>query len=308
MDKNARIYVAGHCGMVGSAIIRKLRACGYHNIVVRSHQELDLTNQICVENFFTREKPEYIFLAAAKVGGIGANTTFPACFIKENIQIQTNVIDAAHHHQVRKLLFLGSACIYPRDCLQPIKESYLLQGKLETSNEAYAIAKIAGIKMCEAYHRQYGCNFISVMPANLYGPGDNFDLENSHVIPALIRKFHEAKDHVNPEVTLWGTGKAKREFMFVEDLADACLFLMNNYDEPDIINVGSGEEYSIKELADIISNIVGFKGHIVWDADKPDGNPRRLLDCSKIKRLGWQPCTSIKEGIYQTYRWFTVNY
>lgn len=307
MHKEAKIYVAGHRGLVGSAILRKLRAEGYSNIVTRTHQELDLTNQQAVYQFFEVERPEYVFLAAAKVGGILANSTYPADFIRENLLIQTNVIDAAYRYGVKKLLFLGSSCIYPKFAPQPIKEEYLLTGALEPTNEPYAVAKIAGIKMCQAYNKQYGTNFISVMPTNLYGPGDNFDLETSHVLPALIRKFHEAKVTGAPYVVVWGSGTPRREFLHVDDLADACVFLMNNYDSSEIINIGVGEDLTIAELAQLIKKIVGYKGEIVFDRTKPDGTPRKLLDVSKLFNLGWRPRIRLEDGIRSTYEWFVQN-
>ncbi|WP_066351648.1 GDP-L-fucose synthase [Fervidicola ferrireducens] len=308
MHKEAKIYVAGHRGLVGSAILRRLRAEGYSNIVTRTRQELDLTDQRAVYQFFEAERPEYVFLAAAKVGGILANSTYPADFIRENLLIQTNVIDAAYRYGVKKLLFLGSSCIYPKFAPQPIKEEYLLTGALEPTNEPYAVAKIAGIKMCQAYNKQYGTNFISVMPTNLYGPGDNFDLETSHVLPALIRKFHEAKVAGAPHVVIWGSGTPRREFLHVDDLANACLFLMNNYDSSEIINIGVGEDLTIAELANLIKEIVGYQGEIVFDTTKPDGTPRKLLDVSKIFNLGWRPRIRLEDGIRSTYEWFVRNY
>jgi len=316
MNKNSLIYVAGHKGLVGSAIVRKLQSEGYSNLFVRSHKELDLMRQAEVEAFFKTEKPEYVFLAAAKVGGILANNTYPAEFIYQNLLVESNVIHSAYEAGARKLLFLGSSCIYPRDCPQPMKEEYLLSGKLEPTNEPYAIAKIAGIKMCESYNRQYGTRFISVMPTNLYGPGDNFDLETSHVLPALIRKFHEAKasdkSRVTSDkwtsdekgVTLWGTGTPRREFLHVDDFADACVFLMNHYEGSEIINIGVGKDISISELAELIKEIVGFKGAIHYDRSKPDGTPRKLLDVNKLKALGWQARIPLREGIEMTYRWY----
>lgn len=304
MDKMARIYVAGHQGLVGSAILRQLLARGYQNIIVIPREELDLLQQDAVYRFFAREEPQYVFLAAARVGGIEANRSFPAQFIQENLLIQSHVIDAAYHHGVRKLLFLGSSCIYPALAPQPLKEEYLLSGRLEETNEAYAIAKITGIKMCQAYNRQYGANFISVMPTNLYGPGDNFDLNTSHVLPALIRKFHEAKIRQDEEVVVWGTGQPRREFLHVDDLAAACIFLMHNYDQSEIINIGTGKDISIADLAALVKNIVGYEGKIVYDHSKPDGTPRKLLDVSKITALGWQPQISLRQGIESTYRWF----
>lgn len=305
MEKKARIYVAGHQGLVGSAILRQLQAQGYQNIIVVSREELDLLEQDTVFRFFAWEKPEYVFLAAARVGGIEANRSMPAQFIHENLLIQSNVIDAAYHHGVRKLLFLGSSCIYPALAPQPLREEYLLNGQLEETNEAYAIAKIAGIKMCQAYNQQYGCNYISVMPTNLYGPGDNFDLNTSHVLPALIRKFHEAKIRQDEEVVVWGTGKPRREFLHVDDLAHACIFLMHKYNQPEIINIGTGKDVSIADLAVLVKNIVGYEGKIVYDHSKPDGTPRKLLDVSKITTLGWQPQITLRQGIESTYRWFT---
>ena len=306
MEKDSRIYVAGHNGLVGSAIYRKLQQEGYANIICRTHKELDLCNQAAVEDFFKQERPEYVFLAAAKVGGIMANNTYPAEFIYINLAIEVNVIHCAYKYGVKKLLFLGSSCIYPKHSPQPIKEEYLLTGALEPTNEPYAIAKIAGIKMCQSYNRQYGTNFISTMPTNLYGPGDNFDLETSHVLPALIRKFHEAKLS-GTSVTLWGTGTPRREFLYVDDLADACLFLMDNYDGNEIINVGVGKDISIKELAELISDVVGYKGEIIYDTSKPDGMPVKRLDVSRINSLGWYAKTSLKEGIEKTYQWYLEN-
>ena len=341
MEEHARIYVAGHRGLVGSAIARKLQSEKYSNLILRSHKELDLMRQAEVETFFKEEKPEYVFLAAAKVGGILANNTYPAEFIYENLLVESNVIHSAYRAGVKKLLFLGSSCIYPRDCPQPMKEEYLLSGKLEPTNEPYAIAKIAGIKMCQAYNRQYGTRFISVMPTNLYGPGDNFDLETSHVLPALIRKFHEAKESdklrvtsdkgrnerrkrvalslrrsapptssdrgersSGSSVTIWGTGTPMREFLHVDDLADASVFLMNHYEDSEIINIGVGKDISVSELADLIKDIVGYKGSIHYDRSKPDGTPRKLLGVSKLQALGWRPKISLRQGIEMTYRWY----
>ena len=313
MRKDSPIYIAGHRGLVGSAIYRRLKAGAYTNLVTRTHEQLDLTNQEEVRAFFETERPEYVFLAAAKVGGIWANNTYPAEFIYSNITIQTNVIHAAYRASVKKLLFLGSSCIYPRDCPQPMKEEYLLSGKLEPTNEPYAVAKVAGIKMCQSYNRQYGTNFISVMPTNLYGPGDNFDLETSHVLAALIRKFHEAKVGAGSgfgggggenAVSVWGTGSPRREFLHVDDLADACVFLMGQYDDSEIINIGVGKDISVKELAQVIKDIVGFKGKIRFDPSKPDGTPRKLLDISKLESLGWRARISLREGIRQTYGWY----
>lgn len=307
MNYDSLIYVAGHNGLVGSAIVRKLNQKGYKRIIVKSSAELDLRNQQAVEDFFKIHQPEYVFLAAAKVGGINANNTYPAVFIYDNLMIQTNIIDAAYRHKVKKLLFLGSSCIYPKYAKQPIKEEYLLTGELEPTNDAYAIAKIAGIKMCQAYHKQYGVNFISVMPTNLYGPNDNFDLETAHVLPAFIRKFHEAKINKREEVVVWGTGEVKREFLHVDDLADAVVFLMNNYDNDEIINVGVGEDISIIELAELIKKVVGFKGNIVFDKSKPDGTPRKLLDVSRLDGLGWKARIGLEIGIKRTYEWFELN-
>lgn len=301
MDADSKIYIAGHRGMVGSAIKRKLKAEGYRNIVTRSRQELDLRRQEKVEAFFQTEKPEYVFLAAAKVGGILANSTYPAEFIYENIVIQTNIIHQAYLNDVKKLLFLGSSCIYPKNAPQPMKEEYLLTGSLEPTNEPYAVAKIAGIKMCQAYNKQYGTNFISVMPTNLYGPGDNYDLETSHVLAALIRKFHVSKLENKPYVEVWGSGKPKREFLHVDDLADACLFLMLNYNENEIINIGTGEEILIAGLAELLRVITNYEGNIVFDKSKPDGMPRKLLDCSRIMALSWEPKIKLKQGLHDVY-------
>jgi GDP-L-fucose synthase len=302
MEKSSKIYVAGHRGMVGSAIVRKLQAEAYTNLVLRTSSELDLRNQSQVENFFTSEKPEYVFLAAAKVGGIMANNTYRADFLYENLMIESNVIHQSYVHKVKKLLFLGSSCIYPKLAPQPLKEEYLLSGYLEETNEPYAIAKIAGIKLCESYRRQYGCNFISAMPTNLYGPNDNYDLEKSHVIPALIRKFHEAKVNNSPSVAVLGSGKPLREFMHVDDLAEACLFLIKKYDSSVFINIGSGVELSIKELAQLIRTVVGFSGQITWDTTKPDGTPRKLMDTSKMGSLGWNFKINLKDGLESVYK------
>lgn len=307
MDENAKIYVAGHRGLVGSAIARRLRATGHDNLLERTHAELDLTRQQQVEDFFLQERPEYVFLSAAKVGGIQANNTYPAEFIYNNLVMETNLIQAAHQCGAKKLLFLGSSCIYPRMAPQPIKEEYLMTGPLEPTNEPYAMAKLAGISLCQAYRRQYGCNFISVMPTNLYGPGDNFDLANSHVLPALLRKFHEAKLSQAPAVTLWGTGTPRREFLHVDDLAAACVFLMQGYDEPGIVNVGTGEDISIGDLATLVAEITGYRGTVVYDAAKPDGTPLKRLDVSKIKGLGWQAQTPLAEGIEKTYAWYRAQ-
>jgi len=301
MNLDSKIYIAGHRGMVGSAIFRALKAKGFQNIVFRTSGELDLRNQQAVADFFVSEKPEYVFLAAASVGGILANSTYRADFIYDNLMIESNIIHSAWVNKVSKLMFLGSSCIYPKLAPQPLKESYLLTGELEPSNESYAIAKIAGIKLCEGYRDQYGCNFISVMPTNLYGYGDNYDLKSSHVLPALIRKFHEAKINNQPFVEVWGTGKPKREFLFADDLADACLFLMNTYNEKELVNVGTGKDLSIGELANEISSIIGFEGQISWDSSKPDGTPRKLLDVSKLRSLGWEASISLQDGIKIAY-------
>lgn len=307
MLKDAKIYVAGSNGMVGSAIVRTLKANGYSNIVVKSSKELDLKNQKAVFDFFSQEQPEYVFLAAAKVGGIHANNTYPATFIYDNIMIQSNVIQAAYEFNVKKLLFLGSSCIYPKFAPQPIKEEYLLTGSLEPTNEAYAIAKIAGLKMCQFYKQQYGCNFISAMPTNLYGINDNFNLQNSHVLPALLRKFIEAKQNNSSEVVVWGSGTPMREFLFVDDLAEACVFLMQNYNDAETVNIGTGEDVTIKELAETIKKTVGFEGELVFDATKPDGTPRKLLDVSKINNLGWKHKVNLQQGIEKTLDWVTEN-
>ncbi len=304
MEKDSKIYVAGHRGMVGSAIVRRLTKDGYTNLILRTRQELDLLDQQAVQQFFEQERPEYVFLAAAKVGGILANNTYRAQFIYENLQIQNNIIHSAYRYGVKKLLFLGSSCIYPKMAPQPIKEEYLLTGPLEPTNEPYAIAKIAGIKMCEAYNAQYGTNFISTMPTNLYGPHDNFDLQTSHVLPALIRKFHEAKVNHRTYVEIWGTGTPRREFLHVDDLADACVFLMQHYNDSQFVNVGVGEDISIKELALLIQDIVGYQGELRFDTSKPDGTPRKLLDVSRLHALGWKARIPLREGIRQTYQWF----
>jgi GDP-L-fucose synthase len=297
MEKTSKIYVAGHRGMVGSAIVRKLQAAGYHNLVLRTSSELDLCNQSAVEKFFQDERPEFVFLAAAKVGGIMANNTYRADFLYNNLMIESNVIHQSYVHGVKKLLFLGSSCIYPKLAPQPLKEEYLLSGFLEETNEPYAIAKIAGIKLCENYRRQYGCNFISAMPTNLYGPNDNYDLNNSHVIPALIRKFVEAKNTKANEVSIWGTGTPLREFLHVNDLADACLFLMLNYSELLFVNIGSGSEITIKDLALLIKRLTGFDGELKFDTSKPDGTPRKLMDNKQLSVLGWTPVISLEEGL-----------
>ncbi len=304
MEKNEKIFVTGHEGMIGSAILRRLKEDGFTNLVIRTSSELDLTDQKIVLKFFIEEKPDHVFLAAAKVGGILANSKYPAQFIYSNMQMQTNVIHSAWKSGVRKLLFLGSSCIYPRGCPQPMKEEYLLTGKLEPTSEPYAIAKIVGIKMCQSYNLQYGTDYISVVPSDLYGPCDDFDPETSHVLPALIRKMHQAKTCNEPKVVVWGTGLPRRESLHVDDLADACVLLMNKYDEPEMINVGSGEDLSIKELALLIRNVIGFKGEVVFDELKPDGAPRKLLDTTKIRKLGWVPKISLEKGIRQTYQWY----
>jgi GDP-L-fucose synthase len=301
MNKDSKIYIAGHRGMVGSAIMRKLQKEGFSNLVVRTSKELDLRNQVAVANFFETEKPEYVFMAAAKVGGIVANNTYRADVIYENLMIQNNVIHQSYINGVKKLMFLGSSCIYPKLAPQPLKEEYLLTGVLEATNEPYAIAKIAGIKMCEAYRAQYGCNFISVMPTNMYGPNDNYDLNNSHVLPALIRKFHEAKMNKSEVVEIWGTGSPKREFMHVDDLADACFFLMQSYSEPEFVNIGVGEDISIKDLALMVKDIVGFEGELSFNTSKPDGTPRKLMDVSKLHNLGWKHKIELKDGINAVY-------
>ncbi len=305
MEKDAKIYVAGHKGLVGSAICRRLKEKGYANIIVRSHAELDLTDQKAVEGFFDEEKPEYVFVAAAKVGGILANSTYPADFIYNNLVIATNIIHASYKGKVKRLLNLGSSCIYPKLAPQPIKEEHLLTGSLEPTNEAYAIAKIAALKLCEFYNRQYGTDFVSLMPSNLYGPGDNFDLRTSHVLPALLRKFHEGKAEGKDEVVVWGDGTPLREFLYVDDLADACVFIVEkNGRLPDLINVGTGEEISIKELAEEIKNAAGYDGRIVWDSTKPNGTPRKVVDVSRIHALGWRHKTALKDGIRKTYEWY----
>ncbi len=312
MELHAKIYVAGHCGLVGSAIVRALQQHGYNNIVVKTHAELDLLSQNAVGEFFATEKPEYVFLAAAKVGGILANNTYPAEFIYQNIQIQNNVIHQSYVHGVKKLLFLGSSCIYPKLCPQPMKEEYLLSGPLESTNEPYAIAKIAGIKMCQSYNRQYGTNFIAVMPTNLYGIGDNFDLQNSHVLPTLIRKFHEAKVQGDKTVTMWGTGTPRREFLYVDDMAEGCLFLMDQFnptkeqnERGDVfVNLGTGHDITIRELGELVKKVVGFQGDIVWDTTKPDGTPQKLQDMTKVHELGWKHTVALREGIEKTYSWY----
>lgn len=307
MEKNAKIYIAGHRGMVGSAILRKLQQEGFTNFALRTSKELDLRDQQAVQEFFEEERPAYVFLAAAKVGGIVANNTYRADFLYENLMIQNNVIHSAHLTDVKKLMFLGSSCIYPKMAPQPLKEEYLLTSELEPTNEPYAIAKIAGIKMCESYRRQYGRNFISVMPTNLYGPNDNYDLQNSHVLPALIRKFHEAKVNGSPTVEVWGTGSPLREFLYSDDLADACYFLMQHYDGEEFVNVGTGEDLSIKALAELVKETVGFEGELVWNTSKPDGTPRKLMDVSKLHGLGWKHRVDLPEGIRKVYEKFVEH-
>ena len=304
MEKNAKIYVAGHHGLVASAIMRCLQKHGYNNIIVRSHKELDLRDQYQVNRFFEEESPEYVFLAAAKVGGILANNTYPADFMYDNLLISANVVHAAYKHQVKKLLFLGSSCIYPKMAPQPIKEEYLLTGALEPTNEGYALAKISGMQMCKFYRRQYGCDFISAMPTNLYGINDNFDLNSSHVLPAMIRKFHEAKIQNKPGVVLWGTGKVLREFLFVDDLADALVHLMNNYSAESHVNIGTGEDLSIHDLALMVKDVVGYQGQIVYDSSKPDGTPRKLLDVSLLHKTGWHHQVPLRQGIEIVYNWY----
>ncbi len=307
MEKEAKIYVAGHNGMVGSAIVRRLKIEGYKNFILKSSKEIDLRNQQQVIDFFEKEKPEYVFLAAAKVGGIQANNTFRADFLYENLMIQNNVIHQSYVNNVKKLIFLGSSCIYPKLAPQPLKEDYLLTGTLEYTNEPYAIAKIAGIKMCENYRSQYGCNFISVMPTNLYGPNDNYDLNNSHVLPALIRKFYEAKVENKPFVEIWGSGLPRREFLHVDDLADACYNLMLNYNEPSLINIGSGVDVTIKELAELIKRIANYNGDLKWNTDKPDGTQRKLMDVSKLNSFGWRYKIALEEGLKRTYDLYSKN-
>ena len=307
MYKQASIYIPGHKGLVGSAIVRRLKLSGYNNLITRTHAELDITRQDQTELFFNETKPDFVFLAAARVGGIIGNSTYPADFIYDNLAIQANVIHASYINKVKKLLFLGSSCIYPRNCPQPMREEHLLSGYLEPTNEPYAVAKIAGIKMCQAYNRQYGTQYISIMPTNLYGPHDNFDLETSHVLPAFIKKFHEAKTEGKSEVEIWGTGTPRRELLHVDDLAEASLFLMNNYNESEIINVGSGIDTTIKELAEKTAFIIGYKGKLHFDTSKPDGTPLKLLDISKIKSLGWQASIELDDGIRNTYQWYKEN-
>jgi GDP-L-fucose synthase len=308
MNKNSKIYIAGHTGMVGSAIKRELLKQGYENLIYKKHEELDLTKQRDVQSFFEDSKPEYVFIAAAKAGGINANHKYPADFLMENLKIQNNIFENAYNYKVKKMLFLGSACIYPKECPQPIKEEYLLTGPLEITNEPYSIAKIAGIRACSYYNRQFGTKFIGVIPANCYGINDSFDLENSHVIPALIRKYYEAREQNLDKVVLWGTGKALREFLYVDDLANACVFLMNNYDEDGFLNVGSGSEISMLELSQIIKEITGFKGGIECDSNRPDGMLRRIVDSGKINQMGWFAKTGLQEGLAETYRHFIEIY
>ena len=304
MNKESKIYIAGHRGLVGSALVRKFQELGYDNLILKTRSELNLLNQQEVADFFAVEKPEYVFLAAAKVGGIGANSTYPADFVYENIMIQTNIIHSAYENKAKKLLFLGSSCIYPKMAEQPIKEESLLTGELEPTNDAYAIAKIAGIKMCQAYNKQYGTNYISVMPTNLYGPNDNFDLEKSHVFPALIRKFHEAKINKEAEVVVWGTGTPIREFLYVDDLAEACIYLMDHYNDDKIVNIGTGVGVTIRELAESIAKVVGYEGKLVFDTSKPDGTPIKINDVSYLNSLGWQAKTDLLSGIEKTYNWY----
>ncbi len=307
MDLSEKIYVAGHRGMVGSSLVRNLKAKGYTNIIYKTHKELNLCIQQDVNTYFEEEKPEYVFLAAAKVGGIQANNTYRADFIYENLMMQNNIIHAAYKNKVKKLMFLGSSCIYPKLAPQPLKEEYLLTGELEYTNEPYAVAKIAGIKMCESYHKQYGCNYISVMPTNLYGPNDNYDLNNSHVLPALLRKFHEAKESQATSVTVWGTGTPLREFMHADDMADACVYLMKNYNGEKFVNIGVGEDISIKDLAHLIKEIVGYKGEIIFDTSKPDGTPRKLMDVSYLHSLSWAHKINLEQGIKSVYEEFKTG-
>ena len=308
MNKSDKIFVAGHLGMLGSAMMRRLQAEGFSNIVTRDRSDLDLADESAVAKFLATERPAIVIVAAARVGGIKANNDFPVEFLLENLGIQNNVIRSAYESGVRKLLFVGSACIYPKFAPQPIPETSLLDGPLEPTNEAYAIAKIAGIKLCQAYYREYGANFISAMPTNLYGPNDNFDLETSHVLPALMRKAHEAKVRKDQKLIVWGTGKPRREFLHVDDLASACVLILEKYDSPEIINLGCGEDISIRELAELICDVVGFEGELAWDTTKPDGTPRRLLDVTKLRALGWKPAIPLRDGIARTYEWFRANY
>jgi GDP-L-fucose synthase len=307
LGKDDKIFIAGHRGLVGSAIVRRLEHEGYANLVFRTRQEMDLEDQASVYDFFESERPQYVFFAAAKVGGILANSTYPADFIRDNLAVELNLIEAAYRSGVEKLLFLGSSCIYPKHAPQPIKEEYLLTGALEPTNEWYAVAKIAGIKLCQAYNQQYGTRFISAMPTNLYGPGDNFDLHSSHVLPALLRKFHEAKESGVSEVVVWGSGTPKREFLHVDDLADACLFLMQNYEGSEIVNVGTGEDVTIRELAELIRDVVGYEGRLVFDTRKPDGTPRKLLDVSRMNGLGWAATIPLDQGVERTYEWYRAH-
>lgn len=307
MEENARIYVSGHRGLVGSALVRQLRSQGRENIVCRSHAELELEDQHAVLDFFRTERPDYVFMAAARVGGILANATYPADFIRSNLVIQLNIIEAARLTGVRKLMFLGSSCIYPKHAPQPIHEDYLLTGALEPTNQPYAVAKIAGIELCRAYNRQFGTNYVSVMPTNLYGPGDNFDLQSSHVLPALLRKFHEARIRADAQVEIWGTGTPRREFLHVDDMASACVFLMERYDSSDIVNIGCGEDVSIAELARLIGDVTGYTGRLTFDASKPDGTPRKLLDVSRLFALGWRPRIQLRAGIQGVYDWYLAN-
>lgn len=307
MKRGDRIFVAGHRGLVGSALTRRLEAAGHDRLILRTRDELDLLDARAVERFMRVERPQYVFAAAAKVGGILANDTYPADFIRENLAVQLHLIDASYKCDVEKLLFLGSSCIYPKFAPQPMKEEHLLTGELEPTNEPYAIAKIAGIKLCQAYNRQYGTNYISVMPTNLYGPGDNFDLNTSHVLPAMLRKFHDAQMAEARQVTVWGTGTPRREFLHVDDLADACVYLMDHHDGSDIVNIGFGSDVSIRELAELIRETVGYEGEIVWDSSKPDGTPRKLLDSSRLSGLGWSPRVALREGVERTYRWYVAH-
>lgn len=307
MDKKSKIYIAGHRGLVGNAILKELENQGYENLIFRTHKELDLTNKIEVERFFEEEKPEYVFLAAAKVGGIQANKNFPVEFLYQNLEIQNNVIMSAYKNKVKKLMFLGSSCIYPKFCPQPMKEEYLLSSELEPTNEAYSIAKIAGLKLCEYLRKEYGVDFISVMPTNIYGPNDNFDIETSHVIPSLIRRIHEAKIKNIPEVIIWGSGSTKREFMYVDDLVKAIVFVMENYSEEKFINIGTGVDITINELANLIKEIIGYEGKLINDISKPDGTPQKLLEVSKLEKLGWKYKTELKKGLEKTYQWYLRN-
>ncbi len=304
LTPDSKIYIAGHRGLVGSAIVKRLAKSGYCNLLTRAHSELDLTDPLAVLDFFEKERPDYVFLAAARVGGIHANNIYPADFIRDNLFIELSIIDAACRAGTKRLLFLGSSCIYPKMAPQPLKEEYLMTGPLEPTNSAYALAKIAGIEMCRAYNRQYGMQYLPVMPTNLYGPGDNFDLETSHVLPALIRKFHEAKSDGKKTVTIWGTGTPKREFLHVDDLADACVYLMEHYDGTELINIGSGTDVTIRELAEMVGRVVGFEGELVFDSNKPDGTPRKLLDVSRLNAIGWRAKTGLEEGIRKTYQWY----